>query len=69
MSEPVSALKNARYDAGIALISEVAPMGMIITIYLQDTPRLFVDETTDPLDSASSSQSSDSWLGNALNKF
>ena len=44
-------------------------MGMIITIYLQDTPRLFVDETTDPLDSASSSQSPDSWLGNALSKL
>lgn len=29
MSEPVSALKNARYDAGIAVISEVAPMGMV----------------------------------------
>ena len=52
------------------LISQtVVPIGMIITLYLQDTPRLFVDETTDPLDSASSSQSSDSWLGNALNKL
>ena len=29
MSEPVTALKNARYDAGIATISEVAPLGMI----------------------------------------
>lgn len=29
MSEPVSALKNARYGAGIAVISEVAPLGMI----------------------------------------
>ena len=47
----------------------VAPMGKIIIIYLQDTPRLFVDETTDPLDSTSSSQSPDSWLGNALNKL
>ena len=47
----------------------VAQMGILITIYLQDTPRLFVDETANPLDSASSSQSSDSWLGNALNKL
>ena len=47
----------------------VAQMGIIITIYLQDTPRLFVDETADPLDSASSSQSPNSWLGNALNKL
>ena len=45
----------------------VAQMGILITIYLQDTPRLFVDETADPLDSASSCQSPDSWLGNALN--
>ena len=44
-------------------------MGILITIYLQDTPRLFVDETADPLDSASSCQSPDSWLGNALNKL
>ena len=44
-------------------------MGILITIYLQDTPRLFVDETANPLDSASSSQSPDSWLGNALNKL
>lgn len=29
MSEPVTALKNARYDAGIATIFEVAPLGMI----------------------------------------
>ena len=47
----------------------VAQMGILITIYLQDTPRLFVDETTDPLDSASSGQSSDSWLGDALDRF
>ena len=47
----------------------VAQMGILITIYLQDTPRLFVDKTADPLDSASSCQSPDSWLGNALNKF
>ena len=44
-------------------------MGILITIYLQDTPRLFVDKTADPLDSASSCQSPDSWLGNALNKL
>lgn len=29
MSEPVSALKNARYDAGIAEISELGAVGMI----------------------------------------
>ncbi|MEQ5827490.1 sarcosine oxidase subunit gamma [Sulfitobacter sp. NFXS29] len=29
MSEPVTALKNARYASGIATISEVAPLGMI----------------------------------------
>merc|ERR1719228_678393 len=39
----------------------------VLQEHLQDTPRLFIDETTDPLDSASSGQSSDSWLGNALN--
>ena len=44
-------------------------MGILITIYLQDAPCLFVDETADPLDSASSCQSPDSWLGNALNKL
>ena len=44
-------------------------LGMLVKIYLQDAPRLLIDETTNPLDSASSSQSSDSWLGNALNKF
>ena len=43
-------------------------MGILITINLQDTPRLFVDETANPLDSASSSQSPDSWLSYALNK-
>ena len=42
---------------------------MSVEIYLQDAPRLLIDETTNPLDSASSSQSSDSWLGDALNKF
>ncbi len=40
MSEPVSALKNARYDAGIALISEVAPMGMITIRGDLDAPYL-----------------------------
>ena len=44
-------------------------IGMSVEIYLQDAPRLLIDETTNPLDSTSSSQSSDSWLGNALNKF
>jgi len=29
MSEAITALKNARYDAGIAAISEVGPLGMI----------------------------------------
>jgi len=29
MSETVTALKNARYDAGIAEVSEVGPLGMI----------------------------------------
>ena len=29
MSEAVTALKNARYDAGIATISEIGPLGMI----------------------------------------
>ncbi|MGC1496515.1 MAG: sarcosine oxidase subunit gamma family protein [Sulfitobacter sp.] len=29
MSDPVTALKNASYDAGIAAISEIGPLGMI----------------------------------------
>ncbi|MFG6498612.1 sarcosine oxidase subunit gamma [Sulfitobacter sp. 1A13191] len=40
MSEPVSALKNGRYDAGIAVISEVAPMGMITIRGDLDAPYL-----------------------------
>merc|ERR1712055_1112935 len=39
----------------------------VLQEHLQDAPRLLIDETTNPLDSASSSQSSNSWLGNALN--
>merc|ERR1719150_1867679 len=39
----------------------------VLQEHLQDAPRLLIDETTNPLDSASSSQSSDRWLGDALN--
>merc|ERR1719221_369630 len=39
----------------------------VLQEHLQDAPSLFIDETANPLDSASSGQSSDSWLGNALN--
>ena len=37
-------------------------------MYLQDTSGLFIDKTTYPLDSSSSCQSSNSRLGDALNK-
>ena len=35
--------------------------------HLQDTSGLFIDQTTDPLDSSSSGQPSDGRLGDALN--
>ncbi|MEX3314921.1 sarcosine oxidase subunit gamma [Sulfitobacter sp. PS-8MA] len=40
MSETVTALKNARYDAGIAEISEIGPLGMITIRGDLDAPYL-----------------------------
>ena len=36
---------------------------------LEDSPGLLVDEARDPLDSSTTSQPPDSWLGDALDVF
>ena len=38
----------------------------ILEEYLEDTASLFIDETGDTLDTSTASQTTDGWLGNAL---